>query len=388
METVLIFRTGENETWLEKLSGISDCARDSNWNIQVVDARRVRINLSRLVGFWRPCGAIIDASGDTRNLRLRDFHRLPTVVMTPRRETDRFPSVTSNSRAIAKIAAVELLARVNQSHLFIDWPQNSIAWARSKREAFAGILAVHGYATSVFRPAEAEMRNRPALITRLSARLSSLPRPIGVFALTDVLGAAVLDAARHANLDVPRDLAVVGVDDNAFICENTRPTLSSVRPSFRRLGFTAGILLRQLLEQPKSPAGKVEVEPECLVRRASSAILRNADPMVVRAQELIRLRASDGLEAADVLKLIPGSRRLAELRFKAATGVSVRTAILKTRIARACGYLQSGRTSISAIANFCGWKSDLAFRSAFKAHVGQSPTAFRRAMPARGSREE
>ncbi len=376
METVLVFRTGEYETWLEKLGGIADCARERGWSLQVVDARHGRVDLARLIRFWHPCGAIVDASGDTSGLRLAAFARLPTVLMTPQRTSEGFASVTSDSTAIARIAAVELLARDSQAYLFVDWPRD-VAWARSKREAFADILALHGHAPAVFRPTPREMRDRPALITRLSRHLSALPRPLGVFAVTDALGAATLDAARRARLDVPEDLMAVGVDDDAAICENCRPTLSSVRPAFRELGFTAGNLLQQLLTQTDVPRPSRKVAPFGLVRRASSAVLRRADPIANRATELIRTRAAEGLDPAAVLALFPGSPRLAELRFKAATGMSVRAALLRAKLDRAKGYLKGGQLSIAAIANFCGWESDLAFRKAFKAHVGLTPTAYR-----------
>lgn len=376
MDTVLVFRTGEYETWLEKLGGIADCARERGWSLQVVDARHGRVDLARLVRFWHPCGAIVDASGDTSRLRLSAFARLPTVLMTPQRTSEGFASVTSDSTAIARIAVLELLARDNQAYLFIDWPRD-VAWARSKREAFADILALHGHALDVFRPTPREMHDRPALITRLCRHLATLSRPIGVFAVTDALGAATLDAARRARLDVPEDLMAVGVDDDAAICENCKPTLSSVRPAFRELGFTAGNLLQRILTQTDVPRPSREVTPFGLVRRASSAVLRRADPIVPRATELIRTRAADGLDPAAVLALFPGSPRLAELRFKAATGMSVRAALLRAKLDRAKGYLRGGQLSIAAIANFCGWESDLAFRKAFKAHVGLTPTAYR-----------
>lgn len=376
METVLVFRTGEYETWLEKLGGVADCARERGWSLQVVDARHARVDLPRLVRFWRPLGAIVDASGDTSRLRLAAFARLPTVLMTPQRTSEGFASVASDSTAIARLAARELLARDNQSYLFVDWPRD-VTWARSKRTAFADVLALHGHALDVFRPSPRELRDRPALVTRLSRHVAALPRPIGVFAVTDALGAATLDAARRAGLSVPDDLMAVGVDDDAAICENCKPPLSSVRPAFRELGFTAGSLLQRILTRADVPRRPREVAPSGLVRRASSAVLRRADPIANRAAELIRARAAEGLGPAAVLALFPGSPRLAELRFKAATGMSVRTALLRAKIDRAKGYLKGGTLSIGAIANFCGWESDLAFRKAFKAHVGRTPTAYR-----------
>lgn len=375
METILVFRTGDYATWQEKLGGVADCAREHDWNVQVVDARHGRIDLPRLVSFWNPCGAVVDASAAASGLRPASFARLPTVLMTPQSAESSFPSVTSDSKAIARIAAIELLARDNQSFLFVDWPSD-VAWAASKRTVFADILKLHGHDLATFRPTKREMKDRSRFVARLAKALAKLARPVGVFAVTDALGAVTLDAARYANLAVPEDVAVVGVDDDTEICENCRPTLSSVRPSFRELGFAAGNLLHQLLAnpRPRTKATPLIVPPLGLVRRESSVVLKKADAIANRAAELVRRRATRGLTPPEVLALFPGSPRLAEIRFKTAFGCSVRTAILNAKLDRAKSYLATGDLTVAAVANFCGWQSDLAFRKAFKARFGFPPT--------------
>ena len=45
-----------------------------------------------------------------------------------------------------------------------------------------------------------------------------------------------LSARPVSAIDVPNDIAIVGVDDNESLCENTVPTLSSVRPDFQQGG--------------------------------------------------------------------------------------------------------------------------------------------------------
>ena len=51
--------------------------------------------------------------------------------------------------------------------------------------------------------------------------------------------------------------------------------------------------------------------------------------------------------------------------------------ILERRLAVACDYLADGKSSVSAIANFCGWKNDIAFRKSFKSRFGTSPLKWR-----------
>ena len=55
----------------------------------------------------------------------------------------------------------------------------------------------------------------------------------------------MLLAARRLGIGVPDELAVVGVDDNAEICDNTRPMLSSVRRDLEGEGRAAAELLAE-----------------------------------------------------------------------------------------------------------------------------------------------
>ncbi len=73
--------------------------------------------------------------------------------------------------------------------------------------------------------------------------LAHLPKPVGIFAANDFMAAQVAAAASRVGLDIPGDIALVGVDNDELLCENTNPTLSSVRPDFRAAGEKAAELL-------------------------------------------------------------------------------------------------------------------------------------------------
>ena len=196
------------------------------------------------------------------------------------------------------------------------------------------------------------------------------------FAVSDNLAAETLVAAERAGLRVPEDLSVVGVDDNPEICENCEPTLTSVRPDFHQLGFAAAKTLQARIVSPHRKNESGEIPPVGLVRRASSGA--SEDACVSRALEKIRLQACEGLSVADVAALFGDcSRRSAELRFKAATGMTMTEALLEIRLSRASDYLRDG-LSVDAVANFCGWKSDIPFRKAFKRKYGILPSDIRR----------
>ena len=364
MKTILVFRTDTTGLWREKLAGITAFAKMKGWRVQPIDARTRLSDLVELIDFWKPAGIILDASGDTRELDLRVFLRHPCVALTPSSDKVRhaLPFVCSSPQEIAALAARELLRRDIRTLAFVDAPE-SPSWAITKRDAFRRIAKLHGFQLAVVTPRE----------------VVGLPQPIGLFAVSDNLAAETLVAAERAGLRVPEDLSVVGVDDNPEICENCSPTLTSVRPDFHQLGFIAAKALRDRIASPRRKIESVEIPPIGLIRRASSGA--HPDVSVGRALEQIRLHACEGLSVADVAALFGDcSRRSAELRFKAAVGKTMTEALLDVRLSRACDYLKEG-LSVSAVANFCGWKSDITFRKAFKGKFGFLPTALRTGKP-------
>ena len=75
------------------------------------------------------------------------------------------------------------------------------------------------------------------------------------------------------------------------------------------------------------------------------------------AVELIRLKACEGLTAADVAATFGCSRRMAQLRFRDVTGKSIIDAIIETRLEKARMLLKNPQLTQSYIASQCGYAS-------------------------------
>lgn len=373
---VIVFRTGVLGTWREKFGGIAAYAKSAGWTLHSVDARMSRPDFKQLISYWNPIGLIIDASARPDMFDCAAFKKLPVVVMNSgvRIRGRSIPSVSSDSRQIAKLAVSELLDGNPASILFVEWFKPEVAWSATRKAECEEIAGMHGLPFKTATPRPDDATNPAALERHIAAVLRTMPRPCGVFAATDVLGAAALSAAARLKADIPNEVAVVAVDDDPEICENSSPTLTSVRPDFRNLGFRAGQMLGEMIAGRADTLRLATVPPLGIVRRASSRKIRVHDRTVSAALEMIRIHACEGITPADVEKTFPVTRRMAEIRFKAATGRTIGEEILERKLSAACDYLASGRMSISAIADFCGWNSLAAFRKAFKARFGVSPS--------------
>ena len=383
MGTILVFRTTGRGTWREIFGGIAAFAKTTDWVLQPVDARVARPDFRQLLEFWKPRGAIVDASGGTGYFREADMGMggLPTVFINAGDDpkTLRTLSVGNDEADIAKAAMGELLRLNPASLVFVEWFRRS-GWVDGRRKAAEHIAALHGMRLHIVTPQPGDAADTPRLVERIATAIDGLRRPCGVFAVSDDIGALVLAAVARLGLDLPGDVSVVSVDDDPEVCENCTPTLTSVRPDYRGLGFAAASRLMASFGTASATHGPIRenVPIVGVIRRASTVATMRRDRKVAEALEMIRLHACEGLKASQVAALFGTSARTAEARFKAATGHTIEAEILERRFAAACGYLREGRASVSAIADFCGWNGDIPFRKAFKARFGTTPTRWTR----------
>lgn len=106
-------------------------------------------------------------------------------------------------------------------------------------------------------------------VTAANRLLDLSPRPTAIFASNDEMAAGVVHAARNRNIDVPRDLSVIGFDDTP-IAAHIWPPLTTVRWPIVSMARAAAF---KLIGADRRDAE--ELEPSLfissLIRRASVA---------------------------------------------------------------------------------------------------------------------
>ncbi len=135
-------------------------------------------------------------------------------------------------------------------------------------ERYAGFIEAMASLGLPVSDADVTMCDRSAASAAMSAMklLSGPDRPTAVLAVSDVVAAGVMKAARRLGLSVPGQLAVTGYDDSA-ICNLLEPELTSVHVDVRRMGETAVDLLRQGMDGVQTP--RITVIPTRLAERGT-----------------------------------------------------------------------------------------------------------------------
>ena len=378
MRQILYFSYANSESGRRKLQGFLRFAQTKSWKVEVLAGPSPAKSLRKILGFWKADGCVADCVGILNAYDAQALKGTPTVFLDhpPLGLPKSVAVVSHDSEKTAVLAARELIGLGRTSYGFVPYPR-PVLWSRIREEIFRKSLSLHGYALNAFAPNPRETIGSHRRQERLRKWLANLPHPLSLFAANDEIAGETMAAAAAAGLKVPDDVAIVGIDNNELVALRTVPSLTTVQVDFAQAGLLAGKALADLMDG--HAARNETFGPQELVRRGSTAVLRNHDPKVSAATVYISSEVAKGIGVTDVVRVIGTCRRTAEMRFRAATGLGIGAYILKTRVDLAKSYLRRPDLTVDAIANFAGWKTFGAFRKAFLARTGLTPQAWRAA---------
>ncbi len=302
---------------------------------------------------------------------------LPAVDVSAARLVPALPWVETDDEQIARLALEHLLERGFKHLAFCGDPRFNWSVWREKHfcaQAAAGQQTVH-----CFRPADAGPGDVATQAADLRRWLQALPKPVGIMACYDIRGLQVLDACRSAGLAVPAEVAVIGVDNDALLCELGAPPLSSVIPNTHRTGYEAAALLDRLLGGKRVAPRPHLIAPLGVAARQSTDVLAVDDREVARAVQFIREHACGGINVSDVLRAVPLSRRVLEQRFQRLLGHTPREEILQVRLDRVKQLLAETDLPLYLIADRTGFEHVEYLSVVFKRETGRTTSQFREA---------
>ena len=208
--------------------------------------------------------------------------------------------------------------------------------------------------------------------------LRSLEKPAAVFAVNDATAAEVIDLCEVEGIAVPRDVAVLGMDDDPAYCLRCEPNLSSVHFDGVTAGRLAAGTLSDMMDGGAAPPPRsLLYGATTIIRRASTGAVSTAGALVQKALDYIDAYACRGISTADVVRHLGVSRSLATLRFRELHGTSILKAIEERRITEARRLLADTTRDLDEIAYACGYSSATSFSRAFRTAIGVPPGTWR-----------
>jgi len=334
----------------------------------------------RKLGIAGFIGRVLNAEAEVELLA----QGVPAIVMdlsaaqlADQRFSSRVSELCPDSHAAGRLAAEHLLERGLRNMAFCGYA--GAIWSQRRQEGFSRRLAEAGLACRAYVPSRPKTRRawqqeRPPLI----AWLRSLPKPAGVMACNDACGRQIIEACTQAGLEVPDDVAVVGVDEDRLLCELSNPPLSSVALNGEQAGYRAAELLDAMMSGRVSTPQRILVEPLWVVPRRSTDVIAVEDPDVAAGLRFIRDNARRPIGVRDVARQAAVARRTLEIRFQRRLGRSIREEIQRVRLAWAKQLLVETELPLWKIAEHSGISSQSYLSKVFHRETGMTMARYRR----------
>ena len=384
-DIVCFFQTsGRHE--MRRLEGVYSFARKQGWHVLAIDRDRQRTDTRRILDFWNPVGCIVEGVVEGQVAVPRNFGKMPVVFcdVAPsvcgdktweRRERTAF--IKHDSAATTRLA-VEELKSLGRRHLAYAGFIEPTYWSDERAAAFrvdtdGADCESHFFLCDRKRP----FKDALDLQVRLRQWLENIPKPCGMLAGNDFMGEQILAACFDLGIDVPHQVAVMGIDNEEIRCEHLRPTLTSVEPDFRNAGYLAAEALAEMLSGTGMKGCYRTFGPARIVRRQSTAVTPVRSSRVSEALETIRLKACSGIKASEILAQMGGSRSSAERLFRKVTGCSVLEKLNGRRLEEVKNLLSRPDVKIDSLADFCGYRSKSFLRRHFKEKTGMTMQEWR-----------
>jgi LacI family transcriptional regulator len=305
---------------------------------------------------------------------------LPAVICgleKPKRSACR---LFTDEAAVGQMAAEYFLERGFKQFAFCGF--DDMIWSHQKRDGFVRTLAKFGFEAFIYQQSQVKQFLKPDKEQILIAKwLKSLPKPVALMACNDDRNIEVLAACKIAGLDIPDQVALLGVDDDELICNFCHPQLSSIALSTEQAGYQAACLLDKMIRGKKKIAEEeknVIILPLHIATRQSTEIFAIEDPQVADAVKFIHNHSKEMIQVGDVAEAAGLSRRALEQRFRKELKHSVHEAIKYNRVNQMAEMLIGTNLSILQISRLLGYSHARNISRYFKQQKGISPLSYRK----------
>jgi LacI family transcriptional regulator len=353
-------------------------SRRASWDLFLEEDFRLRLPG---IAHWQGDGIIADFD-DPAVAEALSHSRIPVVAVggSYANECDYpadVPYVATDNFKLIKLAYEHLIETGLRRFALFSLPEaKENRWAQERENAFRTLVQRDKLEAVVVRGQGTSALSWDEAVQQQIEWLRSLPKPIGIIAVTDARARQLLQACLIAGIEVPEQVALIGIDNDPIARMLTRIPLSSVIQGANEMGRTAAHLLDQMLGGATLGNTRIVVPPTGINVLTSSCHEPLKNPRVMRARHFIRQYACQGIKGDQVADYVGVSRSSLESYFRRELSCSVHDEILRFKINAATEMLARGDSSAADVARSCGFTSIQYLLAVFKRELGCTPREY------------
>ncbi len=232
-----------------------------------MDREAFRELIDELVGHRRVDGLIvINPYSDERHEHIPE--NIPVVFVGARSRGRKIASVSLDDETVAYEATRHLLSLGHRRISMVTGPMAEDC-SQDRAAGYRRALQEAGIQTEASMILEGDWSATSGRVALLSL-IRQGQVPTAVFAQNDRMAMGIIRAAREADLKVPSDLAVIGVDDMP-LSSYFDPPLTTMRQDMPRIGQEAARMLLDLLQNKNTELRELRLPAQLVVRQSTSS---------------------------------------------------------------------------------------------------------------------
>jgi len=338
---------------------------------------------SRTVGIhqWRGDGIIADFDDPVVGEALASMP-IPVVAVggsyaDEAQYPHNIPYVATDNHKLVRLAYDHLIEQGLQRFAFYGLPPcPGNRWAHEREMAFLQMVRADGLEGSVYRGSSTSAGGWGRAQEEMVEWVRSLPKPIGIIATTDARARHLLQACIVADVPIPEQIAIVGIDNDPIAQLLCRIPLTSVIQGAEEMGRMAAQVLHQMLHGGDCSTTRVLVPPVGINVQATSLHQPLKSAYVMRAKHYIRQYACLGIKTEQVADYVGISRTLLEEHFKRELKQSVHQTILEHKLEMARHMLADPAIPLSEVAVRSGFTSLQYMYAVFRREFNCTPRQY------------
>jgi LacI family transcriptional regulator len=286
------------------------------------------------------------------------------------------PAVVTDAESIAKLALDHLQSLGLRHFAFCGF--DAMSWSNERKAQFERLVTASGFDFFLYKqPGIRMVTDWNDERHSMERWIRSLPKPIGILACNDDRGQHVLEACKAAGMAVPDEVAVIGVDNDAILCELCEPPLSSIALNTEEAGYMSARLLHSLMNGDRMRGQEIIVSGTHIVKRQSTDVLSVDNADVANAIRFLRQNIKNKIRIDSIVAQTHLSRRSLEMQFRRLLRRTIYKEVCHARIELMMQMLVETNVSISEITASLSF-TDVAHASRFfKRESGMSMKQFR-----------
>ena len=292
----------------------------------------------------------------------------------------RLPHIGVDNRAVVQLAVAHLAERGLRRFGFFGYRRGGYARMDERHDFFVEVMTERGLPYNIFddwprRQRHTEWDEEQG---RLARWIQALAKPVGIVACSDDCGLQVLDACRRVGVAVPDQAAVIGIDNDEYLCMLSVPPLTSVYILPQRIGYEAAGLLAGMMDGQRPTALRIRTAVGPVVVRGSTDLLATEDHEAAAAITFVRAHACQRLRVADVARQVGLSPAALQARVRRALGRTVHQELQRVQVEQVKELLSDSDLSMKQIARRCGFRYTQYMSRVFREATGQTLAEYRK----------